>query len=281
MEVPVASCTVIDLVVPKTPKRRDSSPKRKNITKTLPYWKVVPVMARAQCRACGATSKIEVNILGDEWNCVKNCANTDNYGCGKKNADGTALIPYSLEMWLFKKRDQKVGILDVVPKICYTGMIVEHKEKDVVGYWCGMYQIRVKDTKTTKNLSALQNERFRMIQIMKKSEVYLVIDLDHTAAEPVYIGPYPAHRSLALLEPGRAWHHVELNPVHRRSMQEILKILAENCCAITIVIDKMHHIEIPIHPNLPFNAHPQEIATFVNVTYAQTEIELGHTTGAM
>ena len=250
---------------------RDASPVRKTHNRS----KKPERMRVKECRACGRKKDIVHDTLGEEWICKRNCGNEDNHGCGKTNADGTKMIDYEMYMFMYKPREihfqrqKKTGILDVVPKICKTNGLNDVQSK--VSYTLfGMYQIAVKNP---TNLNWLFEAHFKIVQILSEN-VFMISDLKHTASESIYAGPYPADQSLALLEPGRMWYHCELTPIHRRPMSEILKILTKHCKAITIITNRLNHIEIPFREEFFADTSSEAIANIVTKAYAKRNSEL-------
>lgn len=236
-----------DSVVKQTKKKsskRDKSPKRA-IVMVDPI--APPNRHREQCRACGSTKSLVMNDVGDEWECAKDCKNDGNYGVDATNADGSKICDYGMNMYLHRISPvyTKVGILDVLPKICSS--IHHANAHGPVKYtWYGMYHIVVPKGKTNdESLQWLADEHFKIVHRKDKRSL-VVIDLKHGHGEPIYRGVYPAERSFAMLELGRTWYHCDLVVKHRRSMTEILEIFLPRCEAIAIVVDLSEYIEIPV-----------------------------------
>lgn len=257
--------------IPKSQKKRrgnrDASPIRAIVVQTIPR------KHRSQCRACGATRDIEIGMTGNEWQCVGKCKNEDNHGCGATNADGSKMFDYDMRMFLHKITPsyKKVGILDVFPKICAAGSTVVRNEAKY--HWYGLYHIVLEHaTPDDEILPWLTEGQFKIVQRFNDRSLF-VVDVKHEQREPIYLGVYPAERSIAMLELGRSWYHCDFDVKHRRPIQDILHVFEGKCTAMALVVGPNKYIEIPIRGADVLNLQDVSLYDAVERAYSMRESE--------
>lgn len=168
----------------------------------------------------------------------------------------------------------RIGILDSLPKLS-NPEVNDDLNSCPAFMWWGAFRVVLKEPwpKRTpppwiaeKNFSVVDN-------LDTEGKHFIVLDTTRDSAAIVYKGAYPAYRSLALLEPAKAWYH--FGPTEDRyTLGVAVDILREFCSAIAIVVKfgPVEWIEVPMDT---FSVGtPEEIRGLINQAYADRDEEL-------
>lgn len=190
------------------------------------------------CAACGGITSVTANGICSEYQCVSNCAQPNNYGCGCTRP--------AQRFQLSEKRPAfkcaAVGLLDSLYKQEIYGKTPAQR---IAHIWRGLLVVTLHDHCSADVwLDFLKESSIPVLE--EKSGNYIIqLRLDENFWK-IFTGAYPCENSIALQSNTRVWFHFETVKQHHDS-EEVFDQLSTFCETIGVVVglQPLRYLRVP------------------------------------